>query len=125
MPGTEAYQRCFPEADEASPVLLLRQIVADGHAMAALARVDDGQLTVLRAVWLPYIPRGSWAPMQVKVTGDLLQGAVKWGSDPIYVGARDSTYTWGHVGLFTDQSTAAFKDFYAWSSPQMIRDLWQ
>ena len=126
LPGTAAYRRWFPEAEKANPVLLPRQTVADGeHAMAALARVDNGQLTVLRAIWLPYIPRGSWAPMQVKVTGDLLQGAVKCGPDPIYVGARDSTYAAGQVGLFTDQSTGAFKSFYGWSSPQMIRYLWQ
>ncbi len=125
LPGTAAYRRWFPEAEKANPVLLPRQIVAEGHAMAALARVDDGQLTVLRAVWLPYIPRGSWTPMQVKVTGDLLQGAVKCGPDPIYVGTRDSTYAAGQVGLFTDQSTGAFKSFYGWSSPQMIRYLWQ
>ncbi len=132
LPSSELYQRWFPPEVQAQKLSAVyhdteKRVIAEGHPMAVLGRVDNGQVTVLRGMRLTYIPRGSWVQMQIKVTGDLLQGAVKCGPEetPVYVGARDSAYKSGEVGLFTAQSTGAFRGFYAWDSPQMIRDLWQ
>jgi len=129
-PDEEVYAPWLPSPEQ-QEVLSAHYIVANWalhhcEPMAILARVDNGELQVLRGIRLwKKLEKGTWIQMQVKVTGDLLQGAVNAGSRPIYVGARDATYQSGQVGLFTDQSTGAFKHFCAWSRPQMIRDLWR
>jgi len=129
-PDEEVYAPWLPSPEQ-QEVLSAHYIVAEwalphGEPMVILARVDNGELEVLRGMRLrSKLEKGTWIQMQVKVTGDLLQGAVNAGSRPIYVGARDATYKSGQVGLFTDQSTGAFKHFCAWSRPQMIRDLWR
>ena len=68
--------------------------------------------------------------LQVKVEDDLIQAAVNKGQDDFvgattYIGIRDSTYEEGGIGLITDDgSLGEFKNLHVWSSPQMIRDLW-
>jgi len=92
--------------------------------MLVIARVDEGEVTVLRGMRLAYIPRKSWVRMQAKVKGDLIQGAV-YTDPPTYVGARDSTFTSGGVGFFTDTSTGGFRSPGLWKSRGMIRENWE
>ena len=128
-PDEDVYADWLPSPEE-KEVLSAHYIVRDwalhdGHPMAILARIDDGRLAVLRGMRpRSKLKKGTWMQMQVKVKGDLLQGAVRAGSRPLYVGARDGTYGWGGLGLFTDRSKGTFKNLSAWSGPQMIRELW-
>ena len=104
--------------------------------MAILARVDRGELVVLRRMRLyDDLEKGTWIQMQVRAEGDLLQGAV-WqrsplesGSSvrtrPLYAGVRDSSLNSGRVGLFTDRSVGAFRHLCVWPGPQTIRHRWE
>lgn len=129
LPGSPVYARYFPPEVQAE-VVAANYTAADdvttaaGEPMLVIARVQDDTLAVLRGMRLKYIPRKSWVRLQVKLTGDLIQGAVNT-DPPTYVGARDEKFESGRVGLFTDTSTGAFKNLYLWPSPQMIRNNWE
>ena len=110
--------------------------LSEDHPMAILARVDHDELVILRRMRLhDDLEKGAWVQMQVRVEGDLLQGAVWQYSPledasavktrPLYVGVHDSTIKSGRVGLFTDRSAGAFRHLCVWSSPQMIRHRWE
>jgi len=129
LPGSPVYERWFvPEVEQevvaANYTAGDTMTVATGEPMLVLARVQDEKVTVVRGMRLTYIPKGSWVRLQVKVKGDLIQGAVNT-DPPTYVGVRDGTFKSGAVGLFTDTSTGAFKNVLVWPAPQMIRDLWK
>ena len=106
-----------------------------GRSMLVLARVEAGKITLLRGLRILqlspsyYVNTGTWAQIQVKVAGDVIQGAVKIADERFpwatYVGARDATLGEGGVGVFTDRSTGAFRNLEVWQTPQMIRDLWK
>ena len=106
-----------------------------GRSMVVLARVEEGKVTLLRGLRLLqmspsyYVKAGTWAQMQVKVKGDVIQGAVKIGDERFpwatYVGARNATLGSGKVGFYADRSTGAFRNLEVWDSPQMIRNLWR
>ena len=106
-----------------------------GRAMAVLARVEAGKITLLRGLrFLQISPsyrveKGSWSRMQVKVSGDLIQAAVKIDHPhfpyAVYVGARDAALAAGGLGTFADRSTGAFRNLEVWDSPQMMRELWE
>lgn len=130
LPGAEAFNLYLPpdlQRDQLSANYPHEApfMAAPGNPMCLLGRVDNGKVTVLRGMRLAYLPRGSWLRMQVKVTGDLIQGAVNSDPNPTYIGVLDAKYPSGGVGLFTHASTGAFQDFRVWSRPQMIRDLWR
>ena len=145
MPGTPAYRKWFPPEVQAATLSANynpedTRTIAVGYPMAVLARIDGGKVHVLRGMRLSGVKRGAWVQLQVKARGDLLQGAANGeiglpeatgleantnrDTCPTYVGARDTAYTAGGVGLVTDRSTGAFRDLTVWSSPQMMRDLW-
>ena len=129
LPGSPVYDRWFvPEVQEEVVAANYTggdtMTVATGEPMLVLARVQDDKVTVLRGMRLTYIPKGSWVRLQVKVQGDLIQGAVNT-DPPTYVGARDGALKSGALGLFTDTSTGAFKNVLVWPKAQMIRNLWK
>ncbi|MFH0963562.1 MAG: sialidase family protein [Planctomycetota bacterium] len=129
LPGSPAYARWFVP-DVQQEVLAANytagdtMTVAAGEPMLVIARIENGKVTVLRGTRLSYVPRGSWVRLQVKVEGDLIQGAVN-SDPPTYVGARDATLSSGGVGFFTDTSAGAFRRLDVWPSARMIRDLWR
>ncbi len=130
MPGSEAYDRWFAEKTQPDILSALeiseRYVYAQGSPMAVIARLDNGALKVLRGVKCN-AKKGNWLQLQVKVTGDLIQGAVHVGTDidnPRYAGTRDKTYASGTIGLMSDQSQGEFKEVAAWAKPLMMRDLW-
>jgi hypothetical protein len=106
-----------------------------GRPMVVLARIEGEKITLLRGIRLLqispsyYVKAGTWAQMQVKVSGDLIQGAVQLQDERFpwatFVGAHDAALPAGRVGVFSDRSTGAFKDLEVWDRPQMIRDLWR
>jgi hypothetical protein len=107
-----------------------------GRSMVVLARVQEGEVTLLRGLRILqispsyHVEAGTWSEMQVRVDGDLIQGAVKIGDEErfpwaVYVGARDATLAEGYVGVYSDRSTGAFRDIEVWDTPQAIRDLWR
>ena len=141
LPDSQAYKLWFPHEVEAQKLAAPHageeedRRIATGHPMCVLGRVDDGRLTVLSATKLltettefvmDDLQPHDWLQMQVKVCGDLIQAAAQRqkGQPATYVGARDTTYSSGVVGLLTDRSTGAFKNVCLWDSPLMIRDLW-
>ena len=104
--------------------------------MCVLGRVDNNQLTILSATKLltrttefatEDLRPGDWLQMQVKVSGDLIQAAVRKQKDlpATYVGTRDASFSSGGVGLVTDRSTGAFKNVHIWDTALMIRELWE
>jgi len=129
LPGSPVYARYFPPEIQAE-VVAANYTAADnvttatGEPMLVIARIENKKITVLRGMRLKYIPKRSWVRLQVKVTGDLIQGAVNT-DPPTYVGARDGAFTSGGVAFLTDTSTGAFKNLHLWSSPQMIRQNWK
>jgi len=106
-----------------------------GHSMAVLAKIEKGEVTVLRGMRIVgtspsyRVKEGTWCQMQVKAQGELIQAAVKTSDPrfptPIYLGLRDATLTSGRVGVFADRSTGRFRNLEMWKSAQMIRDLWR
>ncbi|MFH1008262.1 MAG: sialidase family protein [Candidatus Latescibacterota bacterium] len=141
MPDSEARKRWEPQPMQGAtlsayfPGVLdehVRERVEKGifkitpHPIAVLARVDNGQLTVLRGLNVVGAQPGAWAQLQVKICGDLIQAAFSdESSSPVYLGVHDGTYAEGAIGLVTDGgSVGSFKDLAIWPGPQMIRDLW-
>lgn len=145
MPGTQVYKRWFPPEMQAAALSANytpedTRTIAAGYPMVAIARVDGSKLNVLRGMRLSGVKRGAWIQIQVRAKGDLIRAAVNSemgycevgaleistnrDTGPTYVGVRDSAHRAGSVGLLTDMSTGAFKDFSAWPSAQMIRDTW-
>lgn len=97
-----------------------------GDPMCVLGRVEDGRLTVLTArKMMDSVKKGDWVQIQVKVTGDLLQGAARRDRVATYVGVHDSHHKSGSTGLITDRSVGSFQKLYIWDTPHMMRDLWQ
>ena len=142
LPGSEAYDLWFPPEIEARKLASPHageeedRTMATGHPMCVLGRIDEGQLTVLRATKLltetdefslGEVHPGDWLQMQVKVSGDLIQAAARKskGQPATYVGARDASYSSGRVGLMTDRSTGAFKNVCVWDKALMIREMWE
>ncbi len=129
-PGSQVYDSWFPPEVVAEQLreTINRGAIPEGDPMVVLARIDNGKRVVLRSWRCSDSPKqGDWMQMQVKVSGDLIQAAIKndRGDLPIYVGVRDETYPSGGIGLVTDKCTGTFKNVYVWDSPQMIRDLWR
>ena len=112
-----------------------QQHFALGRAMVVLARVEAAKITLLRGLHILQgspsyrVEKGSWSRMQVKVSGDVIQAAVKIDHAhfprAVYVSARDAALGAGGLGAFADRSTGAFRNLEVWDSPQMIRDLWE
>ena len=135
MPGTEAYSRWAYPAMQEEVLSAWHPGLLEAHApddrvlpIIALARVDRGEIKALRGQGIACLKEGEWLQLQVKVKGDLIQAAVNRCDDPVrpstYIGARDSTYREGGIGLLTDGGLGEFTKPCVWSTPQMIRDLW-
>ena len=129
LPGSSAFARYFPPKAQAETLAanyggddLTKPTGA--QPMIVLSRVEGDKVTVLRGMQTPELGPGSWVRLQLKVSGDIIQGAVN--TEPaVYVSARDGTFNTGRVGVVTDQSSGAFRNVGIWKEPQMIRDLWE
>jgi hypothetical protein len=128
MPGSEVYERWLaPRSQEdtlSATYIAEKNMFATGDPMLALVRVDNGIVTPLRRVRERGVSAGMWVELQVKITGNLIQGALSTGNNGIYTGANDLNLRSGAIGLITDHSLGAFKNLTIWNKPQMIRDLW-
>jgi len=106
-----------------------------GRSMVVLARVEGPKVTLLRGLRILqmspsyHVTPGTWARVQVKVAGDVIQGAVKIDHPhfphAVYVAARDAGLESGTTGVYSDRSTGAFRNLEVWDEPQMIRHLWK
>lgn len=101
-------------------------ITIQDYPMAVLARIDEGQITVMRGLRLEELRQQPWVQLQVKAKGTLIQAAVSDGcSPPTYIGIHDAAHSEGSVGLLTDGgSVGAFKNLCVWPKARMIRDNW-
>ncbi len=115
----------------------------DGHfrkLMHSIVKVVDGKETILWQRGFGRQVSGGWIEMQVKVDGDLIQGAFRAidtagrttrHTEAYYVSVRDSELAAGTVGLRAEAvppyltGPAAFRNIQVYDSPMMIRDLWR
>jgi hypothetical protein len=115
----------------------------EGHffkVMHSIVKVVDGRENILWSRGFGRQARGGWVEMQVKVDGDLIQGAFRtlhtaqrsiYHTEPYYISVRDGDLDGGTVGLRAEAipafsaSPAAFRNLAVYDQPMMMRDHWR
>jgi len=99
------------------------------NAFLQIGKVEGGRTTVLRKIAVGKALPGKWVELQVSRKGDFLTAACSLGAEEegwgeTYTCVRDEGAGAGGLALFTNKSTAAFRNVRYSATPEAIRDNW-